>query len=442
MIQNIAGERSSHKLISGMAVGSKSVAFSSIWPYSISLVMILLANTLPGLLPGMKEILYPVLVLLSVSVVALLWKDTSLAKHTVQRWVLWAVLVSGVYSAIVFATGDGYGRYGGSAFLFFGVCSMLLLLLVKNRLVGTYIRAFVNILALLAVLSMALWVLGPVSGILSPNCDIRNSWNGLGVELRSEGYFHLLYIVQSVDILGFSTVRNTGIFAEAPMYSFVLCVGLLLERYLAERPRPSMICILALCVITTFSTTGIIFLIAFCAIECLRSVYRSGSRLRILIMLLLALGFLAAADLTMTLIDDKLATRSGSIRLDDLSAGFQAWIQHPIIGYGLSDTDAVTRYMSGFRSENLGFSNSFFDVLVRGGVVFMALFAISLLGYLRTDEKLKRAGLLFAYLWAVTISTFHPVALLMFSIGVTGLLISPEKGVRTFHAKSSQPLNA
>lgn len=427
MIQNIAAERS-HKLISGDVISSKSVAFSSIWPYLISIVMTLLANTLPGLLPGRKEILYPVLVLLLISVVALLWKDTPLSKCAVQRWVLWAVLVSGVYSAIVFATGDGYGRYGGSAFLFFGICPMLLLLLVKNNLVDTYVRAFVNVLVFLAVLSMALWVLGPVSGILPPNCDIRNSWNGLGVELRSEGYFHLLYIVQRVDILGFSTVRNTGIFAEAPMYSFVLCIGLLLERYLAEKPRLSMICILALCAITTFSTTGIIFLITFCLIECLGSVYRSGSRLRILIMILLVVAFLAAADLAIILIDDKLATRSGSIRLDDLSAGFQAWVQHPIIGYGLSDTSAVTHFMSGFRSENLGFSNSFFDVLVRGGVVFMTLFAISLLGYLRTDEKLKKAGLLFAYLWAVTITTFHPVAFLMFSIGVTGLLI-PQRRV-------------
>ncbi|WP_270848414.1 O-antigen ligase family protein [Candidatus Collinsella stercoripullorum] len=428
MIWSLSAETSIHKATSGTAVGS--VAHSSVWAYAISLVMILLANTLPGLLPGRKEIFYPILVLLSVSVVALQWKDTPLPKRSVQRWVTWAVLVAGVYSLIVFITGDGYGRYGGSAFLFFGICPLLLLLLVRNKLIDTYARAFVNVLALLAVLSMALWVLGPILGILSPNCDIRNTWNGLGVELRSEGFFHLLYVVQSVDILGFSTVRNTGIFAEAPMYSFVLCVGILLEWYLAERPRITVICLLSLCVITTFSTTGIIFLIAFCALECLSSVYQSGSRLRMVIMLLLVLAFFVVADLAMLLIDDKLATRSGSIRLDDLSAGFQAWVRHPLVGYGLSDTNSVTRYMSGFRSENLGFSNSFFDVLVRGGVVFMALFVVSLLGYLRTAGKLKNAGLLFVYLWVVTITTFHPVALLMFSIGVVGLLSPSIKGVR------------
>lgn len=428
MIWSLSAETPIHKATSGTAVGS--VAHSSVWAYAISLVMILLANTLPGLLPGRKEIFYPILVLLSVSVVALQWKDTPLPKRSVQRWVMWAVLVAGVYSLIVFITGDGYGRYGGSAFLFFGICPLLLLLLVRNKLIDTYARAFVNVLALLAVLSMALWVLGPILGILSPNCDIRNTWNGLGVELRSEGFFHLLYVVQSVDILGFSTVRNTGIFAEAPMYSFVLCVGILLEWYLAERPRITVICLLSLCVITTFSTTGILFLIAFCALECLSSVYQSGSRLRMVIMLLLVLAFFVVADLAMLLIDDKLATRSGSIRLDDLSAGFQAWVRHPLVGYGLSDTNSVTRYMSGFRSENLGFSNSFFDVLARGGVVFMALFVVSLLGYLRTAGKLKNAGLLFAYLWVVTITTFHPVALLMFSIGVVGLLSPSIKGVR------------
>ncbi len=440
MSWNSAVRASDREVASGMAINP--IARSSVWPYAISLTMVLLANTLPGLLPGRKGILYPALVLLSAFVVALLWKDSPLAKRTVRRWLMWTALVAGVYFAIVFATGDGYGRYGGSAFLFFGICPLLIVLLAKNELLDTYLRAFVNVLVLLAALSMALWLLGPVCGILSPNCVIRNSWNGLGIELWSEGYFHLLYVVQNVDILGFSTVRNTGIFAEAPMYSLILCIGVLIEYYLAERTRRSVVWLLSLCVVTTFSTTGIIFLIAFCALECLGFVYKSGSRLRMLGMLLFVVAFVVAVDYAVLLIDDKLATRSGNIRLDDFSAGFQAWIQHPIVGYGLSDADSVTRYMSDFRLGNLGFSNSFFDVLVRGGVLFMVLFLTSLFGYLRIGGRRRKAGLLFACLWVVTISTFHPVALFMFSFGVAGLLTSPLADARTDSALLRRPLNA
>ena len=69
--------------------------------------------------------------------------------------------------------------------------------------------------------------------------------------------------------------------------------------------------------------------------------------------------------------------------MDDYVAGFNAWRNRLITGWGFSGLGSIEYYMNGAIRPNYGYSNSFFVVLAQGGILqgivqfapFMALFA-------------------------------------------------------------------
>ena len=410
---------------------SLSRLFDVLARYALAGLLILLGNTLVGL--GEGTLLYLLTLCVAVVIVVVNWVDVALTRREAAAWFIWAIIVLGAYISVFFVTGDGRGGYGLLSTGFLIICPLMIALLAKSGKLGGYLRAFVNLTALLAVISLALWVAGPITGVISDNCSISTTWTGSGERVLRPGYFHLLYVTQTSDLFDFPIVRNTGIFAEAPMYSYVLCMALLFEMVLSERPRKVVALILLATVATTLSTTGIVFILA---ISYVLAAYKSRdmrSNLRPIFIIVLALVLIIVTFASFSLLDQKLGTTSGSIRLDDFRAGFLAWSERPIFGYGLGDTDALTLFMSGFRSFNQGFSNSLFDLLVRGGLVFAFPFLIAMAGYLLLSKRVQLAGLLFLYLWIITIVTFQPLTYLMFGVGVVGLM----RGADGLNAESS-----
>lgn len=411
--------------------GCLSRSFDVLTRYALAGLLILLGNTLVGLDRG--TLLYLLTLCVTVAIVVVNWVGVALTRREAATWFIWAIIALGAYISVFFVTGDGRGGYGLLSTGFLITCPLMIVLLAKGGKLGGYLRAFVNLTALLAVISLALWVAGPITGMISDNCSISTTWTGSGERLLRPGYFHLLYVTQTSDLFGFPIIRNTGIFAEAPMYSYVLCMALLFEMVLSGRPRKAVALILLITVITTLSTTGIVFVFA---ISYALVVYKSRgmqSKSRPIFLIILAIFFVIVTLASFSLLDQKLDSTSGSIRLDDFRAGFLAWSERPIFGYGLGDTDALTLFMSSFRSFNQGFSNSLFDLLVRGGMVFALPFLIAMAGYLLLPKRAQLAGLLFLYLWVITIVTFQPLTYLMFGFGVVGLM----RGTDGLNAESS-----
>lgn len=405
-----------------------AVVGSPIVPYLLAFLLVLSGNTLHGLLGSRDTIMYAAIVALMVLVIVFGWIKTPLRIGVLRRWAIWASLVLIAYLLVYFSTGDGYGKYGACVVLLLMICPLFLAVLNEHGYLHRYLKAYVNIMLVLAVISLVLWVTGPLLGVVSPNCVIENSWNGTGRKTISEGYYGLLYVTQKTTIANEVLMRNTGIFAEAPMYSYALCIALIFECFFLKSPRKWAVLILAVTVISTISTTGILFLMALSFVLLIRETQGAGSRIRVLLLMAVGIALVIVGNLTIQLLDSKMGTASGSIRLDDFVAGYQAWIQNPITGYGLGDSKSVVSFMSGFRLYNIGFSNSLFDLLVRGGLVFLTPFLIAFLGVFNLSDCFKTAGLLFLFLWVITIVTFQPITILFFSFGVLGLMYGVENG--------------
>jgi len=72
-------------------------------------------------------------------------------------------------------------------------------------------------------------------------------------------YFNLHFDTQKMGIGGFTLIRNSGIFCEAPMYAIILLVTFMFQLFIDEIEFSKRnFYILVVTIITTVTTTGII----------------------------------------------------------------------------------------------------------------------------------------------------------------------------------------
>lgn len=390
-------------------------------PYMLGFALLLDCNTLPGSLGRFSTLLNVSIPLLVVLIILLAWLVVPISFRVLQTALLWVVAIAVAYGIVVFANKE----WSTSSFLALANLALFPLMLYLLRQIGlldNYARSFVNCAVILAAISLVLWMAGPVMGVISTNCSIENNWTYVDRASYNYGYYHLQYVVQTQNFLGISIVRNTGLFVEAPMYSYALCCALIVERLFRDNSRMLVTIILMITVGTTFASTGVICILGLILIDALRFARSKSGSTRTLLTLLFVIVFLFCAAIAFSVFDQKMNTRSGNIRLDDFIAGFEAWIQSPITGYGLNHSDVVQRYMSAFRSNNMGFSNSLMNILVMGGAVLLIPFVVAFAGFLKQSAHMKLAGLLYAFLWTITIVTFLNLSMFILAFGVMGFL--------------------
>ena len=129
----------------------------------------------------------------------------------------------------------------------------------KNLLLQLIFR-FVDLLCLLSVVSLVFWYLGVIAKVIQPNMHIPISWGNF---TYADGFFGVHYAFQ-LDTTFFPDAyiyRNSGIFAEAPMFNLWLDIALAIEIFLKPKASWLRIIILAVTVFTTLSVTGILFLV-------------------------------------------------------------------------------------------------------------------------------------------------------------------------------------
>lgn len=336
---------------------------------------------------------------------------------------LWMIFCTLIYSGIAIHAGSFGGLRYPILIVLFG---FLLPFFVQSLFLGdsieTFTRYFVNIMGVLALTSVILWVAGPLLGLLSPNCLIENRWNGNGRLEMSPGYYWLLFETQIIDF-GFGYIpRNTSIFVEAPSFALPLCVALHFELFFSKVPRKKMLVILSLATLSSTSTIGIVVYIIDYSILFIERKKATGVQ-QPYRMVAIAVVLIAALFAALQVIDLRNSTSaSGAVRLDDFRAGFIAWSNSPLFGYGFGNMDAVIANMSEFRSANQGTSNSLTQILSFGGIALLVPFTISLSKVAtnsRWSVRMMFFGFLFEWLFSGIWAT--PIALLLCSFGVVDL---------------------
>ncbi|WKF71652.1 hypothetical protein QYM39_02995 [Pediococcus pentosaceus] len=290
----------------------------------------------------------------------------------------------------------------------------------KNNL----LLKFRNVVLVLAVISLVFWLVAMI-GFL-PNSSTVIDWGRIKV---INGYFHVHYIAQgTTDFLGLQgIVRNTGIFVEAPMYSYVLSLALITDVFFGTRSKgySKKSLLLMATIFTTTSSTGaiLVILVIFSKIVFL-STRISKSIKVILLIFLLPIVTAAVSYIVKSKLDSNWYS-STSIRINDFVAGYQAWKNHWILGNGLNNYDAILQNMDYRRlrlNANDGFSTGLMEVLAYGGIIYGLYFLIPIVMLIKKDKKVFLvAGISFVlftftlvnsvFLWYIFISYFWAVLL-------------------------------
>ncbi|USS88036.1 hypothetical protein M3M39_00680 [Fructilactobacillus hinvesii] len=245
------------------------------------------------------------------------------------------------------------------------------------------LSAIVNIAVVLAIISLFFWILAEIQYPF--NSQIFINWGG---KHYVPGFWGLHFLAQEpASFFGLQLVRNTGLYAEAPMFSFVLSVAFIFNLfYLKHSPTYYFRgIVLFATIITTVSTTGL--LICFLALvgNLVMKHWDLYTRLprRKKYYIWIGLGGLLLVGLSLIWIN-KVNTFQGSvsIRSDDIKAGWNSFLQSPIFGNGLGNLRAIKRLMASYRlmkGGNHGFSLGILQILSYGGVIFLAFYLIPLI---------------------------------------------------------------
>lgn len=285
---------------------------------------------------------------------------------------------------------------------------------IRTETVMRLLKKYVDVMFLLAIISLFMWVSCTLMGLVKPSGNVWISW---GETHAIKSYYNIYYETQNALLLGKSIIRNTGIFTEAPMYSLHLIIAFSLEFFLFK--RKSKLIVLAITIITTVSTTGIILLVIFIGLKEIIKIfsvnYQKMKVVDLIRIVIIPVAAILMAVTVISLLTAKFGRTSGMTRMDDYTAGFLVWKQHLFVGAGYGDNGRVEQYMGNFRSNNRGFSNSLMIILMEGGICFGLVYLIPIIKCFWTSIKKKKEALFcITILWVfLLVSTLFPHQILM-----------------------------
>ena len=385
--------------------------------YALAVGMVFTSHSLMGFVAPYGSLCTLLMLALVGASVVVYWRVTPLRGRFIAAWLAWCALLAVTY-ALVALFHNKFGSHGMRLFL--GLWALLPLYLHLLRAHGSLERlfeAYVNVMAFLALASLVLWVLGPLTRILHGNVRVSTTWTDSGDQIDRWGYFGLLFVTQTYELSGVLFARNSGIFTEAPMYSFSLCCAAIVELFLNKRARPLVVVLFLVTVLSTVSSSGmILFVLALV----LYAAERANKRSVYIVLPVLAVLAVIVGGI---ILYRKLSSPSGNIRLDDYRAGIMAWLERPFIGHGFDNLTRYEVYMSDFRSGNVGLSNSVSLIISSGGLTFALPYAVSLVSFaLPLDKRVTSFGICLLALLLLAIVPMLPVVALLLSVGLEHML--------------------
>lgn len=257
------------------------------------------------------------------------------------------------------------------------------------------LKCFVDWIAIISWTTFLIWLMSSI-GIIRPSGIFKIDW-GTCVDLYNYYYLYFSSPNQYIDWIGHGVRRNIGIFAEGPMFMFVLILALLFCLIITKEYEIKKWKILGiiLALISTTSITGYIFLIL---IICMRIVKKNkGLENKIIIGIIASIVGIIGIYI---FINMKSSTASFLIRVDDYLTGLKAWASSPLIGIGYENDVLLISFMSASRLSNTGFSNTLFSVLAYGGILFVIPFLAPVIrGIYFANKKADSKVLLFSMIY-------------------------------------------
>ena len=235
---------------------------------------------------------------------------------------------------------------------------------VNKEIFSALLSKFVNVVVILAIFSLFFWIFGTLLNVVHPTSTVINQWSG-GQLINS--YYNLYVETQQMIFFGFRIIRNSGIFAESPIWGLILSIAYVIDFLILKFDKNSKRNIIILTMLSTISTTGII-------IVGLAILYKIMTTSRWMTKLLLLPVTLSLGLSLLLLLAEKSETVSANLRVDDYNIGFIVWKASLWIGHGLNNGIlAIQSHISTF-TRNLGYSNTLFVILAQGGLLLFLIY--------------------------------------------------------------------
>ena len=333
------------------------------------------------------------------------------------------ILLGGYYSIVILISIINFSKFTINNVLYyfinFPLLLVIILLLREQNKLQTWLINFINITTLLAIISLFFWILVSNLNIIAPTDYLINKWSDGGVAVS---YYNIYFETQRIAIMDNVIIRNSGIFAEAPMWNLILSIALMIQTLFLGRNDYKTF-ILVLTILSTVSTTGVYIIGLIIAYKIIFEVsgWKKYITLILVPILLLVLSFIW---------ENKSETVSASIRFDDYKAGIQAWFDSVFFGSGfLNGLRVIESYMDTTIRGNLGYSNSLFIILAQGGIILFILYLLPMMLIL-VRRKYSYNTKFFIVLFIVILSTtifvdtyiFAFIVGFMYSIVLIGVL--------------------
>ena len=254
-------------------------------------------------------------------------------------------------------------------FINFPLLVVILILINEQNQLKEWLIYYINITILLSVVSLFFWILGSNLNIISSTDYLINKWSDGGVAVS---YYNIYFETQRIAIMDNVIIRNSGIFAEAPMWNLILSIALMIQTLFLGRNNYKTF-ILVLTILSTVSTTGIYVIGLIIAYKIIFEVsgWKKYIALTLVPILILGLSFVW---------ENKSENASASIRFDDFYAGIKAWSDSIFFGSGFSSgLRVIESYMDTTIRANLGYSNSLFLILAQGGITLFILYLLPMI---------------------------------------------------------------
>jgi len=274
---------------------------------------------------------------------------------------------------------------------------------------------FSNIVSVFAIVSIFYWFFATNLGMIQPTMMVPNDW----AEFRFIPTYHFLYYeTQEVTFMGYKTMRNSGFFEEGPMYNMVLCTALAVEFFLRPTISWKRIFLLALTIVTTFTTTGFIFISLILGVVLYRMVGKKNVLLKVFIIPFVFISLLSVSSL---LVGDKQESGQSSLnaRTRDIEECIMIGLKNPIFGQGL-----FTEKLQEDEGGTYGFSNSLFTLFADGGLytvsIYVLSYAIIPFVHILKRRRLKWPFFLLSYflLFSFTITMYNLLTMWILSLGL------------------------
>lgn len=302
------------------------------------------------------------------------------------------------------------------------IFTLLYYALYCNDKLPRVMQLYVDIVTIIGIISLLFWILGSNLHLINTNKYILSTWSSFNNWAQLvPSYFNIYFEPQQINGL----IRNSAIFPEAPMASLHFTVALSIEWLLRKNDKfhIAKLVILIICIISTFSSTGYIAVILLVCYKILLSKNAFISKIKPVIIVVVIVGIIVIQNI----LSQKLVTESGSIRIDDYVAAYNAWKDNPIMGLGIASSK-IQNYMSLWRGYNLGFSNTIMDILAHGGIYVSLIYVLALIYSIKESFKYKNWNmlmfiiiviyLLFTTLFTNTLLLFNVLALIIYGSNI------------------------